>query len=187
MKVLTLTESSFLEHCHSLREMVDGDGFQPDMVIAIATGGVYVAENMGYPKFYTVFLQRPSTKNKKGLIISVIKKLPRWMADMLRIIESRILAVRDSRRTREATPIQIDTSLAKELKSMENPRILIVDDAVDSGFTLADVIENIKARTQNADIRTAVITVTRKSTFIKPAYCIYQNSLLVRFPWSLDS
>lgn len=187
MKVLTLTESSFLKHCHSLREMADSDGFQPDMVIAIATGGVYVAENMGYPKFYTVFLQRPSTKNKKGLIISIIKKLPRWLADMLRIIESRILAVLDSRRTREATPIQIDTSLAKELESMENPRILIVDDAVDSGLTLADVTEKIKAHAGNVDIRTAVITVTRKSALIKPTYCVYQNSLLVRFPWSLDS
>lgn len=187
MKVLTLTESSFLEHCHALREMVDADGFQPELVIAIATGGMYVAENMGYPQFYTVFLQRPSTKNKKGLIVSIIKKLPRWMANMLRIIESRTLAAYDTIKTRESTPIQIEASLAKELKSMQNPRILIVDDAVDSGFTLADVVENIKAHTNDADIRTAVITVTRKSAIIKPTYCLYRNSLLVRFPWSLDS
>lgn len=109
------------------------------------------------------------------------------MANMLRIIESRILAAYDTIKTRESTPIQIEASLAKELKSMQNPRILIVDDAVDSGFTLADVVENIKAHTNGADIRTAVITVTRKSAIIKPTYCLYRNSLLVRFPWSLDS
>ncbi|MDE6702075.1 MAG: phosphoribosyltransferase domain-containing protein, partial [Muribaculaceae bacterium] len=65
-------------------------------------------------------------------------------------------------------------------------KILIIDDAVDSGATLKAIVEKFKAEYPNTDIRSAVITQTHPQAIYKPDYCIFDNSTLIRTPWSID-
>jgi hypothetical protein len=75
--------------------MVTDSGFQPEMVVAIATGGVYVAEAMGYADVETVKLQRVGTATKRTLLDKILKQLPGCVTDRLRMLEARLLEWRE--------------------------------------------------------------------------------------------
>lgn len=66
-------------------------------------------------------------------------------------------------------------------------RILVVDDAVDSGATLLGVVNAAKAAVPLADVRSAVITQTTTAPMTAPDYTLYNDKTLIRFPWSLDA
>jgi hypoxanthine phosphoribosyltransferase len=168
--------------------------FKPDVVIGIRSGGYKVAETM-IPYFPHVPLlpitcRRPTTKKKQksSLLKSLLRKLPQPITSRLRIIEHIIL-------TQLRPPQQsVFTPDKDELTVIENylrqyrgkPNILIVDDAVDSGSTLAAVVNAIaQIAGAGATIKTAVITVTTASPFVEPNFILYRY-VLCRFPWSLD-
>ncbi|WP_336367060.1 phosphoribosyltransferase family protein [Marinobacter sp. C2H3] len=65
-------------------------------------------------------------------------------------------------------------------------RILIVDDAVDTGTTVLSVKRSIQRINAAAEIRVAVITVTMKASRSIADYYLYSEQL-VRFPWSVDA
>lgn len=64
-------------------------------------------------------------------------------------------------------------------------RILIVDDAVDSGESMKKVVETVRGLNPRASVRTAAITLTTPAPAVSPDYYLY-NQVLVRFPWSKD-
>lgn len=168
--------------------------FGPDLLIGIRSGGYVVAQSMA-PHFPLTTLlpitcRRTSTQKKQGssALKNILRKLPDSVTGRLRIIEHILL-------TQLRPPKQsVFTPDAKELAAIENrlrelggtPKILIVDDAVDSGATLAAVTDTLKKiAPSGAIIRTAVITVTTASPFVEPNYLLYRY-VLCRFPWSLD-
>ena len=66
-------------------------------------------------------------------------------------------------------------------------RLLVVDDAVDSGVTLATVIDLLRNTCPDrTEIRSAVITVTLEEPRAEPDYALYRG-VLCRFPWSFDA
>jgi hypoxanthine phosphoribosyltransferase len=65
--------------------------------------------------------------------------------------------------------------------------MLIVDDAVDTGVTLAVVMEAlVKRAPAAATIRSAVVTLTTTKPVIAPDYVLIRQKLC-RFPWSMDA
>lgn len=72
------------------------------------------------------------------------------------------------------------------LNSNANSKVLIVDDAIDTGATLKLVKDKILEKYPKTIVRIAVITVTSNRPLIDADYCIYHNRTLVRFPWSND-
>lgn len=195
MRVITLDERRFDEACKSLEHKVVGSGFYPDNVLAIKTGGAYVAERMfdGVPHEATT-LRRPSSAGKRGVKGKVLRVMlrimPRIVCDWLRILESKMLERQAA--SRLATPEACETTVSEAAKRVELPeisghRILIVDDAVDTGVTLAAVKKAMREKHPEAEIRTAVITVTTEKSVIKPDYTLYDNRTLIRFLWSIDS
>ena len=65
-------------------------------------------------------------------------------------------------------------------------KILIVDDAVDSGYTLKAVLDKVKENVKNeSKIFSLAAVVTNKEACIWPDYTLYSD-VLIRFPWSLD-
>jgi hypoxanthine phosphoribosyltransferase len=168
--------------------------FKPDVLIGIRSGGYAVAETLA-PYFpHTTLLpitcRRPSTKKKQNssLLKKLLRTLPRSVTDRLRIVEH--IALTQLRPQKQS----IFTPDIKELTVIENclrrqdgkPNILIVDDAVDSGATLAAVMEVIKnIAGPAAIIKTAAITVTTASPFVEPNFMLYRY-VLCRFPWSFD-
>lgn len=178
-KVKTLYPELFKQTCLDLRRKVEASGFQPDAVIAIPRAGLWIQDTAwsDYNK-YPVELIRPSKGKIKKIVSAVIKRLPLSLRDRIRIWEARKLVKRKDHMT--------TTGIVLPKLPDNVGKILVIDDAVDSGATLKAIVEKINAEYPNADIRSAVITVTYPLAIYKPDYCIYNNSTLIRTPWSID-
>lgn len=182
MKVVTLDSSQFTSTCRRLAADVLSQSFNPEMLVGIRTGGEYVAREMlpSFPEatLAIVELQRPSTAHK-SMIGNLLPLLPVKLLDALRIVESRILSLLPSRPTPE---VRLPADVVAQLPR----RILVVDDAVDSGVTLSAIVNAIRTSRPDADVRSAVVTVTTSSPKINPDFALYRNHTLIRFPWSMD-
>ena len=178
-KVKTLDRELFKQTCLDLRQKVEESGFQPDVVIAVPRAGMWVHEAAwsDFP-LYAIKLIRPSKGKLKKSVSWLIKSLPLRLRDAIRIWEARKLVKRQNHMT--TTGIELP-QLPDDVKN-----ILFIDDAVDSGATLKAIVEKTQNEYQKADIRSAVITLTYPEAIYKPDYCIYNNQILIRTPWSID-
>lgn len=191
-RVQTLDKTRFDRASAKLAKIASD--FQPDIVIGIRSGGYTVAQAMirHFPgtALFPITCRRPSSQKKQSSpwLKNLLLSLPNWVTGRLRIIEHIIL-------TQLKPPKQtIYMPDAEELSAIQNylerlsasSKILIVDDAVDSGATLAAVLRSIrKIAGLDATIKTAVITVTTASPAVEPNFMLYRY-VLCRFPWSLD-
>ena len=195
-KVITLDIKSFGETCCVLQSIVERSGFKPDCILGIESGGRFVAERVftSIPHCYTG-LRRPSTDRRHGAMErgmrSVLRFTPRWICDLLRRFEARHLM--KSAAGLSLSPEEIEKCMIKNAGRVNLPdlkeyrRILVVDDAVDSGMTLASVVRKVRAEAPDAEIRSAVVTVTTPEPLFTPDYTIYNDNILIRFPWSIDN
>ncbi len=193
--VITLSEQGLRQASSQLIAQMEIAGFCPEAIVGIATGGVrVVAAIPGVERFDVVScrLSRPETEWKKRLRLSfVLRFLPYRVTDLMRVVEDRLTYRR--RRAFLAATSQVDLALEKEFDRIATEvarssrrRVAIIDDAVDSGVTLALVYHGLRNRLgPNVDLRTAVITKTRSQTALEPDFQLYDMTLC-RFPWSFD-
>ena len=175
--VITLRPMAVADECAKLEYLIRQSGFVPDLVLSILRGGEYVGRELFRDvRHESVVLQRPTTRRKGRIFGKVMQALPYWLLDRLRIAEAWLL----SRKSAKYKPAEV------ELPDVAALRILIVDDAVDSGHTLRSVVEAVTSANPDADVRTAVITVTTPHPVIRPNYMMFNNLSLIRFPWSKD-
>ncbi len=180
MKVLTLDDVGFARCVARLEAMTSA--FAPDLVVGIASGGVRVAEGMWRDVAHgQVCVRRPGTavKNRVPLLGGVLRRLPRCVADWLRIVEARLFVSR-----RRVTPLVLDEGVTAMVSAAR--RVLVVDDAVDTGVTLRRVVDAIGGVGGEREVVTAVITVTTRKPLVVPDFCVYNDGTLIRFPWSKD-
>lgn len=193
MKVKTLINEDFSNACQALSQKISAN-FQPDIIIGILTGGGYVGKMIhkcltkDKPIYYTeVKIQREETlKKEKGILKLILKYLPTFLLNWLRIIESIVLENKSKRNNpkrigKVILPPDIDSFLRQG-----NKKVLLVDDAIDSGATLNLIRNFFFEHYPTSDIKIAVITVTTKTPIINADYYIYNNRTLIRFPWSND-
>lgn len=109
------------------------------------------------------------------------------LLDFLRIVESRFLQWKGHFGKPKQRIVSIcDSEELNNRLSEKGSRILIVDDAVDSGSTMASVINLLNQEFPGNIIRTAAITVTTSTSLVEVDYALYREGVLVRFPWSND-
>jgi hypoxanthine phosphoribosyltransferase len=170
--------------------------YRPTLIVGVRTGGLAVAESMARhasaaAPVLPVTSRRASTdaKSRIPLLRVALGALPRPTANLLRRVEHRLLIASRSHHQRQQL---IDhgevAAIADWLTQSTLPsRVLVADDAVDSGVTLTTVVRHIAAACPpHTDIRTAVITQTLEEPVMQPDYCLFQNTLC-RFPWSFDA
>jgi len=184
MRVLTLDNEAFAGACAALGAKVAASGFIPDIIVGIRTGGAYVAENIverfdasGIVVEY-VDLHRGGTPLKK-IVSPLFRLLPEPWLNFMRKAESRL-----SRSRRDCG--LYDVELPGALTGDAPRRILVVDDAVDRGKTLASVLKAIAVCSPQCEVKSAAITVTQPSPVVMPDYFVYNDLTLVRFPWAPD-
>ncbi len=179
MKVITLHPEPFRRACRDLA--AQARDFAPDMLVGIATGGAFVASEMRsvltQAAYTEVSLRRKATKRKKPLR-ALLRLLPTRLADALRRREAARVSFA------EPEPFVLRPSLAATLRDCR--RVLVADDAVDSGRTLLATVRAIREAAPQAEVRTAVLTVTTATPLINPDYALRRDETLIRFPWSLD-
>ena len=190
MKVITLNKKLFQEKSKELFSNIEGDF---DLVIGILNGGGYLLDEFKKQNtnsatlFKTIKIQRESTsKIKENSIVKfILKILPYSILDRLRVNEHKSQKERPFLAPEDYSDNTVSTNLFNIEKSKKINRILILDDALDSGKTMNKVINTCKTICKVADIETAVIAWTNLESLTQPNYYLYKENLL-RFPWSLD-
>jgi glycosyltransferase involved in cell wall biosynthesis/hypoxanthine phosphoribosyltransferase len=181
-RVITLSRREFADTSLALGQMVLSDGYIPDVIVGIRHGGLCVAEALAglFPeaKMTAVDMKRPGSRLKCHAK-NFMKHLPQGLLDRFRIWESNLME-------RGSVSVHVPVCIPDELKSLEDVKVLVVDDAVDSGATLGSVMENLRRVSPRASFRSAVLTVTTRKPAVRPDYCLYDNNILIRFPWSMD-
>lgn len=178
--VITLDNASFADACRRLRSLSNAAGFQPDAVIAIPRGGYRLLEH-GWPDIPKIDIEiRKSRKfSLKKYASFFLRMLPLSWRDRIRVWDARRLVRRSSHISSSSIVIPaISPSVSK---------VLLVDDAVDSGATLLAVTQAIRDARPDLEVRSAAITVTDDTPVAMPDFYLYHNSTLVRMPWSIDA
>lgn len=173
-------------------EDVHRSGYTPTHYVAIARAGVHVVDSMGVVggNIQRVRVSRPSTpgKQKSKVISMLLLKVPYSITNIVRRIEHFWLNTKRISKNEEANS-DVMASLVKHFSAMDYPegsKVLVVDDAVDSGNTLSIVKRTLNEVFGDAiQVRTAVIVVTTKSPQEFPDYYLMRDKLC-RFPWSSD-
>ncbi len=207
MRVVTLSPEIFKDECRRLGDMALQDG-PYDLIIGVRNGGAYVADaiqetipQLRQTKRCDVSLQRSSTPRRTRNAAKWLLRLPRPLLNLMRMCES----IHDSKtehREKKKALAEDRLAIPKELLNLNQEqldpnhepfnlneaisRILIADDAADSGVTLAVVYERVKSIFPEAEIVTAVLTVTRPNPMLMPKLYLYSDRTLLRFPWSND-
>ena len=192
--VRTLQRADFDAACASLMRMV-ATRYSPTLLIGVRTGGLVVAEAMARAATSPVPVlpltcrrTGTATKSRVPFLHELLGLLPRNAVDALRLWEHRLVS---PRRKRLAKTPQIDrdeaAAIGARLAAHTQERLLVVDDAVDSGVTLETVIDLLRSTCPcQTEIRSAVITVTLEAPRTEPDYALYRG-VLCRFPWSFDA
>lgn len=195
MRVITLHPEKFAAECARLGEETLKQG-PFDLVVGIRTGGARVADAVcheGSPlaavRRHDVRLQRASTPGRTEATRGWLKRVPRPILNLMRMGESlwdgRHPATRhDVERAKRR--LELDDAGSPMIADTPPRSILIIDDAVDSGVTLAATVETMRELYPDAHIVTAVLTVTRPDAIISPDIALHRDRTLIRFPWSND-
>ena len=193
--LLTLGQSEFETACAALMRGVEQD-YEPTLVVGIRTGGLVVADAMAGAAsaslpILPVTCRRATTgaKSRIPLFRAALGTLPRPAVDLLRRFEHRLSA---TARAHQRRPQLIDHDEIKVIadwlaRRAAQQRILVADDAVDSGVTLGTVLRHLRAVCPSGtEIRTAAITQTLDKPMTRPDYALFHGTLC-RFPWSFDA
>ena len=194
MKVMTLDRDALAQASKKLTEKVLASAFRPTHILAIANGGVAVAREMASQvapdaSLMVIPARRRSSDWKRSLkATALLRRLPYFITDRLRVLEAQVLdRLRKPDSSGLLTPLPQDVSeILSSIRSPVQVRLLVVDDAVDSGRTLWQIVDGLRCVEEaGGEIRTAAITVTRSHALIRPDFHVY-DSVLCRFPWSYD-
>jgi hypoxanthine phosphoribosyltransferase len=193
--VRTLHQSAFDAACVELMRSVEAD-YSPALVVGIRSGGLAVAQSMlraaSTPApVLPLTCRRELTQVKSRLkpVRALLSALPQPAADLLRQVEHRLITAPRAHRSR---PRQIDRTEADAIGAgvamLPAPaKILVIDDAVDSGTTLATALQVLRdVCPPGTEIRSAVITQTLDHPLVHPDYVLHRGTLC-RFPWSFDA
>lgn len=194
MKVINLLGHDFNRACQSLALKV-GETYHPDILIGILTGGGYIGREMY--KFLRDFndevtyteikLQRGSTKAKEASHLkSILNLLPQKVLDFLRMLEVEFLEIKAKivKPNRYGT-IAFPENIILQLSQGER-KILLVDDCIDTGYTLKIIKEYIENKYPNNIIKIAVVTTAHRHPVINADFQLYKR-VLIRFPWAYDT
>lgn len=191
MRVENLIDRNFETACQNLARQAS-ERMQPDLVIGIRRGGVWVRNAMkaALPEnivFGEIGLQRRGTA-KKNQLSRLLKSLPQWLCNLLRISEAYARRIKHTCCRPKLYPLEsLSFDPASEALLQSAPQhIWIVDDAVDSGKSMASIQAKLQTYPQAHKVLYIALTVTEKRTLLMPDVYLYNEGVLLRFPWSND-
>lgn len=193
MNVLTLNDSDFEKACALLAAKIPDAG-ELTALVGVRSGGVRVAkiifdvlvkqnDNL---KYYEVGASRGTTPAKKSYIAKVLfKYMPYLFLDALRLSEHYYVSLKLKFSSDTNRSICLDDDLVDYLSHASAGKLVVIDDALDSGATVKELLDKFLSINPDIKYNVAVLVVTQKKPLIHPDLSLYQNVLL-RFPWSGD-
>lgn len=161
-----------------LLEHIDQSSFVPDQILYIETGARLLAASLHSKRRIPTFpiVIRRAGSSTKARYSFLLRLVPLSILDVLRKLESRRSSSVQNIRHIEAAP-NADFS---------RKRVLILDDAADSGESLLLARRWVMERgAAECDVKFATISVTQAKARELVSFWIYPQ--LCRFPWSSDS
>lgn len=197
--VMTLDTRTLAKAMADLWARLPSTTAQPDGIVGIATGGLICAQVLNTSLELPLFscaLRRPSTVAKSNpRLRKVLAMLPYAVTNWLRRLEDWVLARRtvgpaadhaQKNRLADETLTADITAIAEKVQARGLRHLVVIDDALDSGFTLGTVIAKLRSTLpQDVLITSAVIAQTRPDPIYKPDVALFLFTLC-RFPWSFD-
>jgi uncharacterized protein len=127
-----------------------------------------------------VVCRRPSSDNRlKKLLVKFARRLPGPVRDLLRSLEHTVLMSCEPRK-REVSFSHDDVAGIMPFR-----KIVVLDDAIDTGATIQSVIDALRGAGYRGKIITVVFAWTNPKSRIKPDFW-FKESVLVKFPWSRE-
>lgn len=193
MTIVTLNPALLAKACSQLSLRVKAESIDPSLIIGIREGGAEVARLMrnDFPEaaYCEVRLSRPSSQQKsQGQTQRLLRSMPVWLCNVLRIVESRV----NEWRSKGKEPVRIgeirlpDDVATRLAEFGKQSTVLLVDDAIDTGATILQARSQLLEKFPEITLRVAVITVTTQHPLCDADFCLYHNRTLCRFPWSND-
>lgn len=176
VKTIRLADIDFL--AQKLLEHIDESRFAPDQILYIETGARLLAASLHKKRripSLPIVIRRAgsSTKARYSFLLRLV---PLSILDLLRKLERR----------RSSSVANIRHIEAAPEADFTRKRVLILDDAADSGESLLLARRWVMERgAAECDVKFATISVTQARARELVSYWIYPQ--LCRFPWSSDS
>ena len=181
MEYIELSLENVKEKSNELNKMIMKDKFDYELVIFIAKGSYPIARELSL--LNNVPLLEISATRKGGKIKKIIKPL-------MKVVPKKILI---SLRKKEMNSTYHEKNNDRNITFDENNykkylscnKILLVDDSIDSGYSIIEVKKVLEKYFSSADIKVAVFNTMKKS-IIKPEFTLYEDTMICG-PWSNDS
>ena len=178
MNYLELSIENVEDKCRELYKKIDYDY---DLVIFIAKGSYIIGRELS--KFNNVPLLEIFATRKGSKLKKIVKPLLKFVPKEILILLRKKEMSSTYHETNNDRNVSFDDT--KFSSYLDNKRILLVDDSIDSGNSIILTKKAIVDYFKNAEVKVAVFNVMDKST-IRPDYTLY-NNMMICGPWSNDS
>lgn len=181
---MSLAESVHV--CEALADEVRDDGYAMDAIVGIANGALLptrvIADRLGLPCEFVRYRRQGSTIKRRLGKVPGLRALVTWLYGF-GAIARKLAPIIDSFNKLDTDSAKSNTDLTRFAGS---GRVLLVDDAIDSGQSIAIACEQLRKRGAT-EIRTVVITWSDKhdskaNCGVEPEY--FLNRRVQHYPWS---
>lgn len=158
------------------------DDYDFDTVVCISKSGYLVGKELSLiseSQFLEIESKRLGVDEKSKYLPQIVNKFPKNLIYFLKKYERKI-SYYD---VNEERTLYYDEDLYKKV---EPRKILIFDDAIDTGYTIDKVTDKVKSIYSDANIKTAVLNYYTDRNVNAPDYYLYSDAILSA-PWTIDS
>lgn len=182
MKLIELSKKSLQEEDVKLYKKIIED-YDYDLVIFIAKGSFYIGKDLAdlnNANLLEIFAKRKGGKLKKA-ISPFLKIIPKNFKKFLRDKEF------NSNYHEKNKDRNVSFNTLQWKKYKESKQILLVDDSIDTGYSIKFAKEAIEKFFSKSTVKVAAINCFSKSEkVVKADYFLHKDTLLIG-PWSNDS
>jgi hypoxanthine phosphoribosyltransferase len=179
-RIKDLTFSDIKKYSTRLSEIIYNAADCPEHLLFVERAGLFIAYEIA--DYFDcplsgIYASRQGSQLKYKLKF-ILKLFPRRFTHFLRNLEirSNIHSVKTDRN------VYVEFELPPT-----NKKLLVVDDAIDTGNSMKAVIEYLMSKGYKEELlKTAVLTTTGGNVIVNADYSLFQQKVFA-FPWSYDS
>lgn len=183
MKYIELSRKDIEEQCKDWAKEIQ-KSYQPDLIVYVAKAGYLIGREM--KDVFNVPLVGISATREgnalKEVVGPIVSRMPNFVRNILISLELKS----DTHSKNAERKIHYHEGLEK-MKSSNIQSILVVDDSVDTGHSMKQVVDAIHSLFGDVEIKIAGLNVWDKSrSIIDSDFALYKNTV-IKSPMSKDS